>query len=89
MMDSSVSSNGFAGSVPVVTNPPSGGATNPLLPSTRGASRALGVTALLAVLAVGLLLLLPGGLAWAQDAGTIEYAGERDGHRGHLHGGGP
>ena len=28
---------------------------------------------MLAVLAVGLLFLLPGGPAWAQDAGTIEY----------------
>ena len=28
---------------------------------------------MLAVLAVGLLFLLPGGLVWAQDAGTIEY----------------
>ena len=37
------------------------------------ASRALSVTALLAVLAVGLLFLLPGGLVWAQDAETIEY----------------
>ena len=51
MMDNSVSSNGFAGSVPVVTNPPSG-RTNPSSPY-KGASRALGVTALLAVLAVG------------------------------------
>ena len=71
MMDSSVSSNGFAGSAPVVTNPPSG-RTNPSSPY-KGASRALGVTALLAVLAVGLLFLLPGGLVWAQDAGIIEY----------------
>ena len=39
----------------------------------KGASRALGVTALLAVLAVGLLFLLPGGPAWAQDAETIDY----------------
>ena len=67
MMDNSVSSNGFAGSVPVVTNPPSG-RTNPSSPY-KGASRALGVTALLAVLAVGLLFLL----AWAQDAETIDY----------------
>ena len=37
------------------------------------ASRALGVTAFLAALAVGLLFLLPGGLVWAQDAGPIEY----------------
>ena len=28
---------------------------------------------MLAVLTVGLLFLLPGGLVWAQDAGTIEY----------------
>ena len=28
---------------------------------------------MLAVLAAGLLFLLPGGLVWAQDAGTIEY----------------
>ena len=41
--------------------------------SYKGASRALGVTALLVVLAVGLLFLLPGGLAWAQDAETIQY----------------
>ena len=41
--------------------------------SFAGASRALGVTAFLAALAVGLLFLLPGGLVWAQDAGTIEY----------------
>ena len=110
MMDNSVSSNGvpggFAGSAPVVTNPPPPLAAEAvprpsprqrflaalagLLPrnlpaskppsgrtnsssSYKGASRALGVTALLAVLAVGLLFLLPGGLAWAQDAGTIEY----------------
>ena len=38
------------------------------------ASRALSVTAFLAALAVGLVFLLPGGLAWAQDADTIEYA---------------
>ena len=54
------------------SNLPSGGATSPSSLYKR-ASRALGVTALLAVLAVGLLLLLPGGPAWAQDAGTIEY----------------
>ena len=29
---------------------------------------------MLTVLTVGLLFLLPGGLVWAQDAGTIEYA---------------
>ena len=38
------------------------------------ASRALSVTAFLAALAVGLVFLLPGGLAWAQDDGPIEYA---------------
>ena len=105
MMDSSVSSDGFAGSVPVVTNPPpplatetvprpsprqrllaaltgllprnlpasnplSGGATPPSSLYKR-ASRALGVTAFLAALAVGLLFLLPGGLVRAQQ--TIEY----------------
>ena len=71
MIDNSVSSNGFPGSVPVVTNPPPG-RTNPSSPY-KGASRALGVTALLAALAVGLLFLLPGGLAWAQDAESIDY----------------
>ena len=105
MMDNSVSSDGFAGSVPVVTNPPpplatetvprpsprqrllaaltgllprnlpasnplSGGATPPSSFYKR-ASRALGVTAFLAALAVGLLFLLPGGLVRAQE--TIEY----------------
>ena len=50
------------------SNPPSGRTNSSSL--YKGASRALGVTALLAVLAVGLL---PGGLVWAQDAGTIEY----------------
>ena len=77
MMDNSVSPNGFpssfAGSVP----PPLATEAVPSpLPKQRllkGASRALGVTALLAVLAAGLLFLLPGGLAWGQDAGTIEY----------------
>lgn len=33
----------------------------------KGASRALSVTAFLAALAVGLVFLLPGGLAWAQE----------------------
>ena len=37
------------------------------------ASRALGGLAVVLALAVGLLFLLPGGLAWAQDAGTILY----------------
>ena len=53
------------------SNPPSGRTNSSS--SYKGASRALGVTALLAVLATGLLFLLPGGPAWAQDAGTIEY----------------
>ena len=73
MKDNSVSSNGFAGSVPVVTNPPSGRTNSSS--SYKGASRALGVTALLALLAASLLFLLPGGLVWAQDAdGPIMYA---------------
>ena len=42
--------------------------------SYKGAGRALGVTALLAVLTVGLLFLLPGGLVQAQEAGPIMYA---------------
>ena len=54
------------------SNPPSGRTNSSS--SYKGASRALGVTALLAVLATGLLFLLPGGLAWAQSAETIEYA---------------
>ena len=70
MMDSSVSSNGFAGSVPVVTNPPSGRANSSS--SYKGASRALGVTALLALLAASLLFLLPGGPLHAQEA-AISY----------------
>ena len=44
---------------------------------TKNPRRALSVTAFLAALAVGLLFLLPGGLVWAQDAGTIEYAEDR------------
>ena len=44
---------------------------------TKDPRRALSVTAFLAALAVGLLFLLPGGLVWAQDAGTIEYAEDR------------
>ena len=59
MKDNSVSPNGFPGSSPSSLY--------------KRASRALGVTAFLAALAVGLLFLLPGGLAWAQDAGPIEY----------------
>ena len=111
MIDNSVSADGFpgsfAGSAPVVTNPPPSPATEAVprssprqrllaaltgllprnlpasnLPSGgstapspyRVSSRALRLTALLAVLAFGLLFLLPGGLMWAQDAGTIEYA---------------
>ena len=89
MMDNSVSSNGFAGSVPVVTNPPSGGATNPLLPPIRGASRALGVTALLAVLVVGLLFLLPGGPVLGAGSRDHRVPRERDGFGGDVHGGGP
>ena len=54
------------------SNLPSGGSTAPS--PYRVSSRALRLTALLAVLAFGLLFLLPGGLMWAQDAGTIEYA---------------
>ena len=72
MMDNSVSSNGFtgsfAGAVPVVTNSA----------LYKRASRALSVTAFLAALAVALMFLLPGGLVWAQDAGTIEYTENRD-----------
>ena len=52
------------------SNPLSGGATPPSSFYKR-ASRALGVTAFLAALAVGLLFLLSGGLVWAQE--TIEY----------------
>ena len=55
------------------SNRPSGGATSPSSLYKR-ASGALTVTAFLAVLAFGLLFLLPGGPAWAQDADTIEYA---------------
>ena len=54
----------------LASNPPSGRTNSSS--SYKGASRALGVTAFLAALAVGLLFLLPGGPAWAQ-AGTIEY----------------
>ena len=89
MMDNSVSSNGFpssfAGSVPVVTNPPSG-RTNPSSLYKR-ARRALSVTAFLAALAVGLLFLLPGGPLHAQEAAI--HTRERDGPGGDVHGGGP
>ena len=55
------------------SNPPSGRTNSSS--SYKGASRALGVTAILALLATGLLFLLPGGPPpWAQDADTIEYA---------------
>ena len=53
------------------SNLPSGGATSPSSLYKR-ASRALGVTALLALLAASLLFLLPGGPLHAQDA-AIEY----------------
>ena len=123
MMDNSVSSDGFAGSVPVVTNPPpplateavprpsprqrllaalagllprnlpasnplSGGATPPSSLYKR-ASRALGVTAFLAALAVGLLFLLPGGLV--SGAGPRDHRVSRERHRSgsDVHGGGP
>ena len=52
------------------SNPPSGRTNSSS--SYKGASRALGVTALLAVLAVGLLFLLPGGPLHAQEA-AIQY----------------
>ena len=75
MMDNSVSSNGFpgssAGSVPVGTNSPSGRTNSSF--SYKGASRALGVTAFLALLAASLLFLLPGGPLHAQEA-AIMYA---------------
>ena len=53
------------------SNPPSGRTNSSF--SYKGASRALGVAALLAVLAASLLFLLPGGPAWAQDNEAIEY----------------
>ena len=53
-------------------HPPLGGATSPSLPTNR--RFAFPILALLAVLAVGLLFMLPGGLLQAQDDGTIEYA---------------
>ena len=74
----------FAGAAPVVTNPPPplAGETAPrssprqrllaaltgLLPRNLPFFPALSVTAFLAALVVGLLFLLPGGPAWAQDA---------------------
>ena len=82
MKHNSVSSNGFpgssAGAAPVVTKSPPPrqrllAALTGLLPRNLPFFPALSVTAFLAALAVGLLFLLPGGLAWAQDAGTIEY----------------
>ena len=79
----------FVGAAPVVTKSTSPLATETvpgssprqrllaaltgLLPRNLPFFPALSVTALLAVLAVGLLLLLPGGPAWAQSAGTTEY----------------
>ena len=79
----------FAGAAPVVTNPPPPlaaetaprssprqrllAALTGRLPRNLPFFPAPSVTAFLAVLAVGLLFLLPGGLVWAQDAGTIEY----------------
>ena len=53
------------------SNLPSGGATSPSSLYKR-ASRALGVTALLALLAASLLFLLPGGPLHAQEA-AISY----------------
>ena len=53
-------------------HPPPGGATSPSLSPNR--RFAFPILAFLAVLAVGLLFLLPGGLLQAQDDGTIEYA---------------
>ena len=88
MKHNSVSSNGFpgssAGAAPVVTKSPPPrqrllAALAGLLPRNLPFFPALSVTAFLAALAVGLLLLLPGGLAWAQDAGTIEYIEDGDG----------
>ena len=54
-----------------VSKPPSGRTNSSS--SYKGASRALGVTALLALLAASLLFLLPGGPLHAQEA-AIEYA---------------
>ena len=53
-------------------HPPLGGATSPSLSTNR--RFAFPIVAFLAVLAVGLLFLLPGGPLQAQDGGTIEYA---------------
>ena len=52
-------------------HPPLGGATSPSLSTNR--RFAFPILALLAVLAVGLLFLLPGGPLQAQDGGTIMY----------------
>ena len=52
--------------------PPPGGASSASLSTNR--RFAFPILALLAVLAVGLLFLLPGGLLQAQDDGTMEYA---------------
>ena len=52
------------------SNPPSGRTNSSF--SYKGASRALGVTALLALLAASLLFLLPGGPLHAQEA-AISY----------------
>ena len=53
-------------------HPPLGGATSPSLSTNR--RFAFPILAFLAVLAVGLLFLLPGGLLQAQDDGPIMYA---------------
>ena len=53
-------------------HPSPGGATSPSLSTNR--RFAFPILALLAVLAVGLLFLLPGSLLQAQDDGTMEYA---------------
>ena len=53
-------------------HPPLGGATSPSLCTNR--RFAFPILAFLAVLAVGLLFLLPGGLLQAQDNGDIMYA---------------
>ena len=58
-------------SPPNPNNPPSNRSSSSLPIS---ASRALGGLAVVLALTVGMLFLLPGGPAWAQDAKTIEYA---------------
>ena len=74
-------------SPPNPNNPPSNRSSSSLPIS---ASRALGGLAVVLALTVGLLFLLPGGPAWAQqDAETIEYAEKGDGSGGDVHGGGP